>query len=243
MKTAKVLFGVFAALMLPSLSASQIIRTISSSGGFGNVQMQAGDSLCVRLFASTGTNFRWVLMQSDNSMLRFDHSNVHPGPATMPGARGVQEFWFTAIRPGTTNASFGLVSQTAGYDDPMTTFNLTVQVSGGTPIPPAQMVLRDYDNGRDNVRFQVGQLVEVRLSSNASTGFGWQATTVPTELLQPIGQPRYISAMTGLMGSGGTMIFRYRVIGSGGGILKFTYQRSDGEIGQEWQVIFSIPRP
>lgn len=233
---AALILGIFSSAM-----AGRVVR-VTASTDMSSVLLNTGDTLIVTLRVHSGTDYKWVLMSSDDSMLRFNQSNDPSGGGT-PGGWATQQFQFTAMRAGTTVANFSLLNQSSGSQASPKTFVLTASISDPAPPPSGNVVLTDRNNGNQQVRFYQGQTVEVRLSSNPSTGYNWVPTNVPNELLEQMGNRQYIPGNSGLMGSGGTTVFRYRVIASGGGILSYSNQRSNGDVAQNWQVIFSIPRP
>ena len=69
----------------------------------------------------------------------------------------------------------------------------------------------------------VGDMLEVRLSGNPTTGYSWQAVAVPAQLRQQ-GEPVYRSDSQ-LVGAGGVTSFKFSVAAAGDGILDLAYRR------------------
>jgi inhibitor of cysteine peptidase len=86
--------------------------------------------------------------------------------------------------------------------------------------------LTEEEDGR-RIAMQVGETLVVRLPSNPSTGYGWVnsssgETTLRREIdgtYQPGPRPE------GVVGSGGTEVWQFRVIHVGRESLRFEYQR------------------
>lgn len=205
--------------------------------------MNVGDHVIVTLKLYSGTDYRWVLQSSNDAILRFDRSDPGPVGPGMPGGTATQIFQFTAVQAGNTSATFALMNQSDVANPAAKTYRLYANISNSPQPPSGAVVLDDSNNGNQSVKFYQGQTVEVRLSSNPSTGYNWVPDVAPNELLQQIGERSYVPGGSGLMGSGGTTVYRYKVIASGGGILSYSYKRSTGAAVRKWQVIFSIPRP
>lgn len=68
-----------------------------------------------------------------------------------------------------------------------------------------------------------GDVIEVTLESNASTGYGWQITAMP-EFVELSGD-EYVAADSDLVGAPGTHVFTFQVIEAGAGILRLDYTR------------------
>lgn len=69
----------------------------------------------------------------------------------------------------------------------------------------------------------IGDLLEVRLPGNPTTGYSWQAVTVPAQLRQQ-GEPVHHSDSQ-LIGAGGISSFKFSVAEAGGGSLDLAYRR------------------
>jgi inhibitor of cysteine peptidase len=74
------------------------------------------------------------------------------------------------------------------------------------------------------IRVRVGQEFTISLKANPTTGYDWECISV-YEWIQPLGKT-YQADKTGLVGSGGTDIFRFKAHGPGKAVLDFVYKRS-----------------
>jgi inhibitor of cysteine peptidase len=78
------------------------------------------------------------------------------------------------------------------------------------------LTLGEQDNGR-RLPARVGDVIEVRLAENASTGYRWAPDIHDARVLEAIeAAANYPNAA---VGSGGEAIFRFRVVGPGSGSL------------------------
>jgi inhibitor of cysteine peptidase len=73
------------------------------------------------------------------------------------------------------------------------------------------------------IRVKVGEEFTISLKANPTTGYDWECTSV-YEWIQPL-EKTYQADNTGLVGSGGTDIFRFKVRGQGKATLDFVYKR------------------
>jgi len=84
------------------------------------------------------------------------------------------------------------------------------------------LTLSEQDNGR-RLPAHVGDVLEVHLAENASTGYRWAPDTYDARLLEPVEATSSYPNAT--IGAGGTATFRFRVIGSGSGAFALKYWR------------------
>lgn len=104
--------------------------------------------------------------------------------------------------------------------------------SQATTPAPHRVATGDTEHGID---LAVGQLLEVPLYGNASTGYSWDRIPAPAdanhEVLADAGSAGLPSATaadtsTGAVGAGGTRLYRYRAMRPGTTTLKMVYRRS-----------------
>ncbi len=88
----------------------------------------------------------------------------------------------------------------------------------------APVVVTDKDDGH-TVAVAVGQVLEVRLPSNPSTGYQWTAGALKTGALNAQRPPVYEGSKPQLPGSGGTEVFTYQGAAAGTEHLSFAYSR------------------
>ena len=76
------------------------------------------------------------------------------------------------------------------------------------------------------ITIQPGEMVIITLPGNPTTGYRWELAGALTDsILQAVPGPDYQPAGTAI-GSGGTFLFRYKVVRTGTTVLKFVYHRS-----------------
>jgi inhibitor of cysteine peptidase len=84
------------------------------------------------------------------------------------------------------------------------------------------------DNGKA-ITVKVGDLVEVILAGNPTTGYSWSTTLSDKDaaVLQQQGDPVYVQQSTdqSLVGGGGTFTFTFKAVAPGQVALKFDYAR------------------
>jgi len=92
-----------------------------------------------------------------------------------------------------------------------------------SPTTP-DMVVTEKNNG-DAVKLKTGQLIEVRLESNATTGYEWTIVKQDEEALKMIGKPAFIAPQTGRAGAAGQQVFLFQAKKTGLTELRFVYAR------------------
>lgn len=88
----------------------------------------------------------------------------------------------------------------------------------------ATRVFSDADKGA-TVQLKVGDVVELHLQSNPSTGFAWYVHPQSTHLLKIIGQSQTESTEPGV-GRPVIQIFKFQAVKTGDGVLLLHYVRS-----------------
>jgi len=88
----------------------------------------------------------------------------------------------------------------------------------------ATKVVTDADNGKA-VEIKMGDVLEVRLSSNPSTGYAWYLQKQSTPLLKLTGQSQTQSTQPGV-GRPVVQVFEFAPRATGSGVLLLHYVRS-----------------
>ena len=103
-------------------------------------------------------------------------------------------------------------------------FLLTVALSESTQA--ASRTLTELDNGKD-LQVTTGDLLVFRLPSNRSTGYSWSVVTSKSSLLSQVGEAGYElpKSAKGLVGVGGTEVWKFRALGAGSLTITFAYAR------------------
>lgn len=79
------------------------------------------------------------------------------------------------------------------------------------------------DNGT-SVELRMGEIIEVVLSGNPTTGFIWTVAPSSTRILRQVGQPKFKPDFR-LIGAGGKNTFCFKVVLRGQGKLNLIYHR------------------
>ena len=101
---------------------------------------------------------------------------------------------------------------------------ITMALSGWTHA--AQLDLTEAENGKD-LRMDAGDFLVFRLPSNKSTGYSWSVVTSKSSLLSQVGEAGYElpKSAKGLVGVGGTEVWKFRALGAGSLTITFAYAR------------------
>jgi len=101
---------------------------------------------------------------------------------------------------------------------------LFLLVCGSTLAFATTKVVTDADKG-STVVLKTGDVLEVRLNSNPTTGYEWYVHPQSTPLLKPNGQSQTQSTQPGV-GRPIVQIFKFATAGKGTGVLLLHYVRS-----------------
>ena len=86
-----------------------------------------------------------------------------------------------------------------------------------------------YDARSDGqaIDLQVGDTFEVALPENPTTGFCWEVTEGPGDVIEQEGEPQYAPDRSNplLIGAGGIVTFRFKAVAAGTAELKLEYHR------------------
>jgi predicted secreted protein len=77
------------------------------------------------------------------------------------------------------------------------------------------------------VLLQPADRLVVSLPGNATTGYAWRVRSVDRTVLKPTGIT-YVPKKPSQVGSGGTYVLHFRVVGAGGTTLKLVYVQAGG---------------
>jgi len=83
--------------------------------------------------------------------------------------------------------------------------------------------LTEADAGR-LVELRVGDILEVILPGNPTTGFQWEFSEINSAILEPIGEPKF-EPSSNAVGSGGNVTLRFETVGTGQTELKLIHHR------------------
>jgi predicted secreted protein len=92
-----------------------------------------------------------------------------------------------------------------------------------SPEEPEMIILTE-NNASETVEVQEGQVFQVVLEGNLTTGYNWVLAPQEPVLVEPQGDPEY-KAASELLGSPGTITFTLKAISPGETTLHFDYKR------------------
>ncbi len=88
----------------------------------------------------------------------------------------------------------------------------------------ASLTLNDSHHG-GTASIRVGEIVEIVLKSNPTTGYRWQVESVDRGILEQEGEPDFIPDRMA-RGAGGRSFFRFKAVAAGKTMLRLIYHRS-----------------
>jgi inhibitor of cysteine peptidase len=83
--------------------------------------------------------------------------------------------------------------------------------------------LAEQDNGRA-VKLETGDLLELSLEGNPSTGYSWLVGCIDLQVLTPAGETKFEPHKTG-KGTPGIVVLRFKAVRDGKTALKLVYRR------------------
>jgi inhibitor of cysteine peptidase len=89
---------------------------------------------------------------------------------------------------------------------------------------PKTVTVTDKDKD-GKVTLGKGEVLEVRLAANLTTGFSWQLAKNDTDRLKPQGKPVYERPKEPRPGAGGMQVFRFTAEATGKSELRLIYKR------------------
>ncbi|HTR03969.1 MAG TPA: protease inhibitor I42 family protein [Thermoanaerobaculia bacterium] len=188
----------------------------------GTVNLGPGDTLEIHLTPGPACAWRPA----------FDDPNVLKPDAEAPAGA----FRYKAQTTG--SVSLGLACLSPSNPQAPAGGLFRVQVVVKDTLLPRGLLLEGPDSGSDIFMAQ-GELLQVRLPSTPSTGFGWSVSVNAPSVLRPLGEPKYEPPGKGGAGAAGTQTFEFRVAGGGGAFLELVYRRpfdKDAPPARRWSV-------
>jgi predicted secreted protein len=186
------------------------------------VYVPKGGTLVVRLESNATTGYSWRITKDDARVLKPVGKPVYERPdSRLMGAPGHQRFRFKGAAKGTTELELAYFGPGTNPGAPAKTYHLTVIVQHS-----GMVTVTESDNNRE-VNVPAGDILVVRLSSNPTTGYGWQVTRNDGQLLKAAGKPKFQGSSSGRMGAGGQQVFRFKAPDYGGidAVLGLQYSR------------------
>ncbi len=106
------------------------------------------------------------------------------------------------------------------------------------------VLLSDTDNGR-TVELVQGQFLEIKLTSNPTTGYSWTFNDQSIDLIERQGNSSFVPGndCEGRIGCGGSEIGKFKAIKQGSGTLRLEYRRpweTTAQPAQVFQLIITV---
>lgn len=92
-----------------------------------------------------------------------------------------------------------------------------------TPQPPVEVMITEQPV-EQSVGLEVGNILEVVLPANPSTGYRWEVGLYNHSVLKQVGEPEFIQTSTNL-GAEEDQVFHFEAIDTGETELKFEYRQ------------------
>ena len=77
---------------------------------------------------------------------------------------------------------------------------------------------------KSSIELHKGDRLEITLPANPTTGFQWEIKTVNTDMLHPVGEPKFVPS-SNAAGSGGTVALSFEATASGQTKLELIHHR------------------
>lgn len=208
--------------------ATDVNLTKADDGGTAELP-GIGGQLVVVLEGNPSTGFNWLVEVVDESILRRvgDPDFLADDPRLV-GSGGKVALRFEGVGAGQT--ALRLVYRRPWENDvaPLEIFEVTVTVLPGEvdrdALQRADYDLTEADNGEIVAVEQVGEVVQVTLEGNPSTGYLWEVDAVDETILQPVGEPEF-RASSDRVGAGGLRILRFQAVAAGRTVMRLVYRR------------------
>lgn len=162
----------------------------------------------ISLWGEPANGYEWTCEYEDNGVLAAPMQDYVEGGEGAPG--GNFEFYFGVLKPGRASL----------------TFNYAATWSIEPPVRSALCTVTVHDDGTQDVRwaesFSDDRLVEVRLPTNPTTGWGWSYAGDSAGILTLL-REEYAPLYEGLDGAGGNTTYELQVDAPGETLLIFDY--------------------
>ena len=169
-----------AVLLAAAAAASGAIQTVTIGDMYdgGTVNLAPGDTLEVR-FGACPSECAWATAFGDAAILK---------PAGDEPAPGSPVFRFKAVTAGTTSLGLACRKPSDPRTAPGGLFRVLVVVKD--QVLPRGFLLEEPDNA-SGIFLTQGDVIQVKLPANPSTGYSWSIASNAPSVLQPLGDPKY----------------------------------------------------
>ncbi|MBN1631396.1 MAG: protease inhibitor I42 family protein [Thermoleophilia bacterium] len=189
------------------------------------VKIGANETIEVILKGNPTTGYAWtvVLPPDAAAILEQVGEPQYVADSDALGAGGTYTFTFRGLAAGEVELTLEY-ARPSETEPPLETFSVTVQVEA-EPADAPTFTLDEEDDG-STVTVEAGDIVDVVLEGNPTTGYGWTVdlSTEDAAILEQVGEPTYVPDSE-LVGAGGTYTFRFRALAVGEATLVLNYAR------------------
>ncbi len=200
-------------------------QIISEEMAGQTIPVVAGELFQVALDAPLADGYSWGLGEYDLEVLKLEDDPAGVLLGTMPGAMSRQIFTFSALAAGTATLDFVYFKEGA---EPEKSFSVTIDVSDGEATPseepgaPAETEAAAVAPAP--IQLAQGNVLVIPLAGNPTTGYTWQFTSSPGDILVSRGDAAYLPESS-LSGAPGVQVFTFDAAGAGEVSLNFTYSQ------------------
>ena len=97
--------------------------------------------------------------------------------------------------------------------------SLAAAACGGGGAGPENVYIADEDDNGQSVTMSVGDVLQLMLPENPTTGYTWAIVTNDEDVLAPSGEPAY-EVESEAIGAGGTKTFMFQALAPGTSVLQ-----------------------
>jgi len=221
-QTFEVLVNVNAPAADPSIPGGvPLYVQISDKDQGQTVEVGEGGMLVIALPGNATTGYSWGVLANDAAVLKPVGDAEYEPDASQLGAPGVFTLKFEALSPGTASLKLGYKQWWDADMKPDPTFEVTVRVLPNPDLATTQ--LTQSDSGK-TLALNKGDVLQVTLDCNPSTGYSWQVMQINDAVLVQAGEAEYQPGGD-MPGAPGTCVFRFNAISAGTSTLKLGYKQ------------------
>lgn len=222
------------------------ITNVDDEDNGTTITVNPGDLVVVRLLSNPSTGYSWSIGMNNSDLLQQIGKAKNIGSGGDPGSGGMTEFRFKAVGSGGDTLALLYQKPWEKGVQAAKTFRIFVVINRGGGQNGRGVTVNVYDHDNDGqVDLREGDFLVVNLSANRTTGYSWNMSLANLAGVLQLVSSRYDPSPSGLMGSGGTQIYKYRVIGGGQGFLQGAYQRPNSggiRAAKTWEILVNAQR-
>jgi len=205
---------------LPDPDAPVEIRVTTGDAG-KEVKAKVGEYIVIEMDNNVmAGNVRvWSELpgRNDDVLEAQESRNVNPKRPTAVGVDGKVLFRYLVKDAGTSEIRLGYTRPWESNETPERLFNVKIVAEKAAPAAGKTVVLESKDNGA-SVTVKAGDIVQVKLRSNRTTGYSWAEIKDKTDakILKSYGGNYEVNAHPeGMVGVGGTETFTFTAVAPG----------------------------